>query len=84
MSSEKNYPRKRALVAVGLQDIDDTQLFFEDRNVTIIGATSNYLVLDCEESQHDYRIGDLVRFQAGYGTVLRAFLSPYVQKRYIE
>jgi len=42
------------------------------------------LVLDCEESQHDYRIGDLVRFQAGYGTVLRAFLSPYVQKRYIE
>ena len=80
----KKLPRKRALVAVGLQDIDDTQLFFEDRNVTIIGATSNYLVLDCEESQHDYRIGDLVRFQAGYGTVLRAFLSPYVQKRYIE
>ena len=84
ISSENNYPRKRALVAVGLQDIDDTQLFFEDRNVTIIGATSNYLVLDCEESQHDYRIGDLVRFQAGYGTVLRAFLSPYIQKRYIE
>lgn len=84
ISIEKNYPRKRVLVATGLQDIDDTQLFLNDRNVTIIGATSNYLVLDCEESQHDYWIGDLVRFQAGYGTVLRAYLSPYVQKRYIE
>lgn len=84
ISCEKNYPRKRALVAIGLQDIDDTQLFFKDRNVTIVGATSNYLVLDCEESRHDFQIGDLVRFQAGYGTVLRAFLSPYIQKRYIE
>ena len=84
VSTENQFPRKRALIATGLQDIDDTQLFFNDENVTILGATSNYLVLDCEGSQHEYRVGDLVRFQAGYGAVLRAFLSPYVQKRYIE
>ena len=77
-------PRKRALIAAGLQDLDDSQLYLEDENVTILGATSNYLVLDCEESRYEYRVGDLVRFQAGYGATLRAFLSPYVQKRYIE
>jgi len=77
-------PRKRALVATGLQDIDETQLYLYDENVTINGATSNYLVLDCEESRFDYQVGDIVRFKAGYGAVLRAYLSPYVHKYYIE
>lgn len=75
-------PRKRILVAVGKQDIDENQLYFDDEHVKIVGATSNYLVLDVEESQRMYQVGDIVSFRAGYGAVLRAFLSPYVEKVY--
>ncbi|WP_406616244.1 alanine racemase [Candidatus Caldatribacterium sp.] len=75
-------PRKRVLLAIGKQDIDENQLYFDDAHVTIVGATSNYLVLDVEESTRTYRVGDVVSFRAGYGAVLRAFLSPYVAKVY--
>ncbi|MGQ9622973.1 MAG: alanine racemase [Candidatus Caldatribacteriaceae bacterium] len=75
-------PRKRVLVAVGKQDIDENQLYSEDVHAKIVGATSNYLVLDVEESGRVYRVGDVVAFRAGYGAVLRAFLSPYVEKVY--
>lgn len=75
-------PRRRVLVAVGRQDVDENQLYFDDAHVTIIGATSNYLVLDVEESRRPYRVGDIIFFRAGYGAALRAFLSPYVEKVY--
>lgn len=75
-------PRKRILVAIGKQDVDESQLYFDDARVTIVGATSNYLVLDVEESAKSYQVGDIVSFRAGYGAVLRAFLSPYVAKVY--
>lgn len=75
-------PRRRVLVAIGKQDVDESQLYFDDAHVTIVGATSNYLVLDVEESTKSYQVGDIVSFRAGYGAVLRAFLSPYVAKVY--
>lgn len=81
-SADSNGPRRRVLVALGKQDIDENQLYSEDAHAKIIGATSNYLVLDVEESERVYRVGDVVTFRAGYGAVLRAFLSPYVEKVY--
>lgn len=76
--------RRRALLALGKQDIDENQLYFPGEGVKIVGATSNYLVVDIEESEKDYRVGDVVGFRAGYGAVLRAFLSPYVEKVYVR
>ncbi|MCD6156487.1 MAG: alanine racemase [Candidatus Atribacteria bacterium] len=75
--------KKRALLAIGKQDIDENQLYPKDKNVTIVGATSNYLVLDLSKSSRDYKVGDKLNFRAGYGAVLRAFLSPYVSKIYL-
>ncbi|HQE24847.1 MAG TPA: alanine racemase [Candidatus Atribacteria bacterium] len=74
--------RKRMILALGKQDSDEHQLCFADENAKIIGATSNYLVMDIEESDKIYQVGEVVQFQAGYGAVLRAFLSPYVRKAY--
>lgn len=83
-TKESDQPRKQALVAVGLQDIDDSQLWPEDERIRITGATSNYLVLDVEESVSSYQVGQLIKFNVGYGSVLRAFLSPYVRKKYLD
>ena len=74
--------RKRMILALGKQDSDEHQLYFADENAKIVGATSNYLVIDIEESNRVYQLGEVVQFQAGYGAVLRAFLSPYVRKVY--
>lgn len=70
------------ILALGKQDSDEHQLYFADENAKIVGATSNYLVIDIEESNRVYQLGEVVQFQAGYGAVLRAFLSPYVRKVY--
>jgi len=84
---EPNFPlikgkRKRMILALGKQDSDEHQLSCSDENAKIIGATSNYLVMDIEDSDRIYKLGEVVQFQAGYGAVLRAFLSPYVRKVY--
>jgi len=76
--------RKRALLALGKQDVDENQLYFFDASVKIVGATSNYLVVDIEESEQEYRVGDVICCSAGYGAALRAFLSPYVEKVYVK
>jgi len=74
--------RRRVLLAVGAQDIDETQLYLLEENAKIIGVTSNYLVLDVEECTHNYQPGEVVELQAGYGTVMRAYLSPFIKKMY--
>lgn len=74
---------KRALAACGLQDVDETQLYLLDDHVKIVGATSNYLVLEVSRNASPVTPGCIIRFRAGYGTVLRAFLSPYVDKVYL-
>lgn len=84
---EPNFPpargkRKRMILALGKQDSDEHQLYCSDENAKIVGATSNYLVMDIEDSNRAYKLGEVVQFQAGYGAVLRAFLSPYVRKVY--
>lgn len=76
--------RKRALLALGKQDIDEHQLYFADSGATIVGATSNYLVVDVEDSTKEYQVGDVLCFRAGYGAALRAFLSPYLEKVYVK
>ncbi|MGC8777944.1 MAG: alanine racemase, partial [Candidatus Caldatribacteriaceae bacterium] len=62
--------RKRALLALGKQDVDENQLYFFDAGVKIVGATSNYLVVDIEESAQEYRVGDVICCDAGYGAAL--------------
>ncbi len=80
-SSSGSY-RKRALLAVGAQDIDETQLYLQEENAKIIGVTSNYLVLDVEDCAHNYHPGEVMEFEAGYGTVMRAYLSPFMNRVY--
>jgi len=71
---------RRAIVALGEQDIDRDALRPRIQ-ADIVGVTSDQLVL------HDrggcLRVGGEVRFDVGYGTLLRAMTSPYVAKAYL-
>lgn len=74
---------KRAICAVGRQDIDPEGLISLDEKIDIIGASSDHLILDMSATGEGYKLGDIVKFKFTYGSLLRAFTSDYVAKVYI-
>jgi predicted amino acid racemase len=70
----------RALVNVGREDVDENQLTPREPGVEILGASSGYLVLDVNVAD-GIRVGDELTFAPGYGALLRAMTSEYVEKR---
>jgi predicted amino acid racemase len=75
---------KRAILAVGRQDVDTENIFPEDPGVAILGASSDHLVLDLSAAETDYRVGDVLRFTLNYGALLRAFTGAYVGRSYVN
>lgn len=75
--------RRRAICAVGRQSVDPETMWPLDDGVEILGASSDHLLLDVTDSGTNCRIGDTAYFRLGYFAAMRAFTSPYVEKRYI-
>lgn len=74
---------KRAICAIGRQDIDPEGLISIDENIDIIGASSDHLILDMSATGDSYGLGDTVKFKLTYGSLLKAFTSEYVEKVYV-
>ncbi len=72
--------RKRAILAFGRQDVGVDYLKPFDEGITLIGASSDHTVLDVTDSALNYRVGDVIRFQANYQAVLHLTTSAYVDK----
>lgn len=68
---------RQALVAVGRQDTDPDGLTPAE-GLTILGASSDHLVLDVGD--HPLAVGDQVAFALAYGALVRAMTSPYVHQ----
>jgi ornithine racemase len=75
---------KRAIIAIGRQDIKLDGLFPIDSNIEIIGASSDHLIINVTDCQNDYKIGDIVDFKVDYGCLLQAMTSEYIYKYYIR
>jgi predicted amino acid racemase len=74
--------RERALVNVGREDVDVAGLVPVDPGVRVLGASSDYLILDVTDAAAPVRVGDEIGFHLGYGALLAAMTSGYVQKRF--
>lgn len=74
--------RKRAIIAVGRQDISVEGLIPVDKNISIFGASSDHLIIDATDCEKELIVGDIVDFKLDYGCLLAAMTSPYVQKYY--
>ena len=72
--------RKRAILAIGKQDVDQSNLEVIDEKIIILGASSDHLVLDITDSRKKYKVGDIVEFKLDYGSLLQLTTSPYVKK----
>ena len=76
-------PRRRALIALGRQDVNPDFLTPVDPRVGVLGMSSDHLVADVEDVRPTPRVGDVVEFIPGFASVLQAFTSRYVEKEYV-
>lgn len=74
--------RKRAIIAIGQQDTTTDSLTPLDKKIDILGASSDHLIVDVTDSDTQYKVGDVLSFNVGYGALLKAFTSEYVTKEY--
>lgn len=74
---------RRAIVALGKQDVDPSGIIPQNPELRIIGASSDHLILDLSRTKESYCLGDIVTFYVKYGGMLNAMTSPYVQKVFI-
>ena len=65
------------------QDFDVETSTPEDKDIIILGASSDHLMLDVTDSNKSYKVGDTVELQLGYFSTMRAFTSRYVRKVYV-
>lgn len=73
----------RAIIDIGLLDISPEYLIPEDNEISVIGASSDMIVLDLGEKEQSYSVGDMVSFRLKYMGALGIFNSDYIEKRII-
>ncbi len=71
---------KRAIVAVGQQDMRLDGISPRDGGIDILGGSSDHMILDVTGSDREWKVGDIIRFDLTYGGVLAASTSSYVSK----
>ena len=74
---------RRAIIAVGKQDVDPDVLYPLDDRIEIMGGSSDHIILNLTECKDDYKLGDIVEFRMDYGALLGLMTSPYVEKDYV-
>ena len=72
---------ERAILALGRQDVDVSAIKPRIK-ADVLGASSDHLILDV--SGLGLEVGAKVRFDVGYGALVRAMTSPYVEKVYLS
>lgn len=74
----------RAIIDIGLLDVEIKHLEFVDNDISIVGASSDVIVIDLGENKKDYKVGELIEFRLDYMGTLRIINSKYIDKRIIN
>lgn len=75
--------RRRALLALGKQDVHPSSLTPLEEGVEVLGASSDHTVLDVEGYRGRLEVGQVLSFSLDYPGMLSCFTSPYVEKRVV-
>lgn len=63
--------RRRALLAMGKVDYGDpAELLPMDKGIEVLGASSDHTIIDVEDAERDYKVGDIMTFDICYATVV--------------
>ena len=71
----------RAIIDIGLLDISPDYLIPDDKDIQVVGASSDMLILNLEHATKNYKVGDLVNFKLKYMGALGIMNSDYIEKR---
>ncbi len=71
----------RAILAVGKQDTIPDDLIPFDKDIKILGSSSDHIILHIKND--NYKIGDTVKFKLKYGALVNLYTSRYVRKKYV-
>jgi len=74
--------RKKAILAIGEQDVISSGMTPLDKNIKVMHSSSDHTIIDVTDCENNYCIGDIIGFRLSYGALLRASTSPYVEKIY--
>jgi len=72
--------RKRAILAIGKQDIHLNSLVPLEKEVKIVGASSDHLIIDITDFKEEIKVGDEVKFRLNYPALLSVTTSKYINK----
>jgi predicted amino acid racemase/arginase family enzyme len=70
----------RAILSVGREDVVIDNLSPVDDKISVLGASSDHLLLDVTESRDQLKMGDKIKFNLSYGALLASMTSSYVKK----
>ncbi|WP_375585384.1 alanine racemase [Cyclobacterium xiamenense] len=73
----------RAILDLGLLDVDPKYLIADDGEFEILGASSDMLIINLGENPEGYKVGDLVKFRLKYMGALAILNSSYIEKRLV-
>lgn len=73
--------RIRALLDIGREDVDPEGLTPVDSRARVLGASSDYLIVDVTAIAPPVKVGDFLAFVPSYAALLAAMTSPYLAKR---
>ncbi len=71
----------RAIIDIGLLDVDVDHIELVDKTIKIAGASSDMIVIDLDENIMKYKVGDLIEFKLDYMGTLRILNSKYIDKK---
>lgn len=75
---------KRAILAIGEQDIDSKGIFPLDKKAKVLHASSDHMIVDINNSDVEYHLGDKMQFRLNYSSLLRVMTSNYVEKIFLN
>lgn len=77
----------KAILDVGLLDVDKDDIEAEDKDISFVGITSDMLVIDVGANKDKsgnvkYKVGDKIKFKPSYMGVARLLISKFIDKVY--
>lgn len=74
----------RAILDIGLLDIDIKNITPTDKKIEFVGASSDMIVVDLGENKKKYKMGDFISFKLNYMGALSILNSNYIDKKVVN
>ena len=72
--------KKRVIIALGKNDIGGyLQLYPHDKKTFVLGGSSDHTIIDVDESEKEYKVGDIITMDLDYESIMMATQSRYLK-----